>query len=227
MSNNNTIQDRYATRLAEDLDNNANEQEKVRVQLADLQNQLAQLEQERAWLTQLQGTVAGAQSTAAPEQPADEASAGDKIDEPKVTPSTQPVPRPRGRKKPADESAARKAKKKTAAPKAGTKPKPSASRSSTEPTLRSLVVDILTASSEPRMVSEFVDALAKRHPDRATPSAPVVRNALESLVAKGLAERARQQGSVFYTPLTPSAADAGDMAEAATSDTAEPVPATA
>ncbi|MFD8078778.1 hypothetical protein ACFV3E_39750 [Streptomyces sp. NPDC059718] len=227
MSNNKTIQGRYATRLAEDLDNNANEQEKVRVQLAELQNRLAQLEQERAWLTQLQGTVAGAQSAAAPEQPAGEASAGDEADEPKVMPSAQPVPRPRGRKKPAGDPPAGKAKKKTAAPKAGTKPKAATSRSSTEPTLRSLVVDILTASSEPRMVSEFVDALAKQHPDRAMPSAPVVRNTLESLVAKGLAERARRQGSVFYTPLTPSAADAGDVAETAAPDTAEPVPATA
>ncbi|SNT60154.1 hypothetical protein [Actinacidiphila glaucinigra] len=227
MSNNNTIQDRYATRLAEDLDNNANEQEKVRVQLADLQSQLAQLEQEQAWLTQLQGAVAGAQSAAAPEQPANEAPSGDRADEPKVTSSAQPVPRPRGQKKPAGEPAARKAKKKTAAPKAGTKPKPAASRSNPGTTLRSLVVDILAASSEPRMVSEFVDALAKQHSGRVTPSAPVVRNTLESLVAKGLAERARQQGSVFYTPLTPSAADASDVAGAAASEAANPVPVTA
>jgi hypothetical protein len=216
---NNTIQDRYATRLAEDLDNNANEQEKVRVQLAELQSQLAQLEQERAWLTQLQGTVASAPSAAAPEQPAGETSAAEHVGEPEVT-QAQPVPRPRGRKKPTGEPAARKDEKKRTAPKAGRKPKPGSSPSSTEPTLRSLVVDILAASSEPRMVSEFVDALAKQHPHRATPSAPVVRNALESLVAKGLAERARQQGSVFYTPVTPPVADAGDVSE-----TAEPVPA--
>ncbi|MGW3247606.1 hypothetical protein [Streptomyces sp. NPDC001070] len=217
---NNTIQDRYATRLAEDLDNNANEQEKVRVQLAELRSQLAQLEQERAWLTQLQGTVAGAPIAAAPEQPAGETSAAEHVGKPQVAPSVQPVPRPRGRKTPTGEPAARKAEKKKTAPKAGRKPKPGGSQSSTEPTLRSLVVDILAASSEPRMVSEFVDALAKQHPHRATPSAPVVRNALESLVAKGLAERARQQGSVFYTPVTPPVADAGDVSEEA-----EPVPA--
>ncbi|WP_329182813.1 MULTISPECIES: hypothetical protein [Streptomycetaceae] len=222
MSNNNTIQDRYATRLAEDLDNNASEQEKVRTQLAELQSRLAQLEQEQAWLAQLQGSVAGASSVVVEEESAGEASS-DKVEEPKLTPAAQQVPRPRGRKKQAGEpAAARKAGKKTPAPKTAGKPKPGSSASSAEPTLRSLVVDILAASSEPRMVSEFVDALAKQHPDRATPSAPVVRNTLESLVAKGLAERARRQGSVFYTPLTPSAADAGDVAEAA-----EPVPATA
>ncbi|SNT45313.1 hypothetical protein [Actinacidiphila glaucinigra] len=227
MSNNNTIQDRYATRLAEDLDNNANEQEKVRVQLADLQNQLAQLEQERAWLTQLQGTVAGTQSAAAPEQPAGEAITGDSTFEPKVTPSAQPVPRPRGRKKPSEEPAARKAGKKAMASKDGRKPTSAASRSGAEPTLRSLVADILAASSEPRMVSEFVDTLARQHPSRATPSAPVVRNALESLVAKGLAERARQQGSVFYSPVVSAAPDAGNAVEAAAPEAAEPVPATA
>ncbi|MDX2707993.1 hypothetical protein PV350_34900 [Streptomyces sp. PA03-6a] len=224
MSDNNTIQDRYATRLAEDLDNNAGEQEKVRTQLAELQSRLAQLEQEQAWLAQLQGTVAGASSVVVEEEPAGEAPA-DEAEEPKVTPAAQPVPRPRGRKKSAGESAARKATKKSPAPKTARKPKPGSSPSSTEPTLRSLVVDILAASSEPRMVSEFVDALTKQHPQRATPSAPVVRNTLEALVAKGLAERARRQGSVFYTPITPSASDAGNTAVA--SGAAEPVPATA
>ncbi|WUD78334.1 hypothetical protein OG937_44785 [Streptomyces sp. NBC_00510] len=223
MSNNNTIQDRYATRLAEDLDNNAGEQEKVRTQLAELQSRLARLEQEQAWLAQLQGSVAGASSVVVEEEPAGEASA-DKAEEPKVTPAAQQVPRPRGRKKSAGEPAARKATKKTPAPKTARKPKPGSSPSSTEPTLRSLVVDILAGSSEPRMVSEFVDALAKQHPQRATPSAPVVRNTLEALVAKGLAERARRQGSVFYTPITPSATNAGNAAEA--SAVAEPVPAT-
>ncbi|MDX2648457.1 hypothetical protein PV341_33785 [Streptomyces sp. PA03-1a] len=224
---NNTIQDRYATRLAEDLDNNANEQEKVRVQLAELQSRLTQLEQESAWLTQLQGTVAGAQGAAAPEQPAGETSPGVEADEPEVTPAAQPVPRPRGRKKPAGEPEARNAGKKKTSPKDGGKPKPGSSRSSKEPTLRSLVVNILAASSEPRMVSEFVDALGKQHPDRATPSAPVVRNTLESLVAKGLAERARQQGSVFYSPIVSPATDARNTADAASSEAAEPVPATA
>ncbi|WP_431964778.1 hypothetical protein [Actinacidiphila sp. bgisy160] len=225
MSNNNTIQDRYATRLAEDLDNNANEREKVRVQLAELQNRLAQLEQEREWLTHLQGTVAGAPSVAMPAQPAGEATAGDETGQPEVTPAAQPVPRPRGRKKPAGEPTAHKARKRTAAPEDVRKPKRATSRSS-EPTLRSLVADILAASSEPRMVSEFVDTLAKQHPSRATPSAPVVRNTLEALVAKGLAERSRQQGSVFYTPASVPAPDAGNTVEAKTSETGEPVPAT-
>jgi len=77
------------------------------------------------------------------------------------------------------------------------------------------------------MVSEFVDALAKRHPDRSAPTAPVVRNALEALVAKGLAERSRRQGSVFYTPVTPSAGAVGEGAGAAASEAGEPVAAKA
>lgn len=226
MSNNTTIQDRYATRLAEDLESNANEQEKLRAHMAELQAHLARLEQEREWLTRLRGTVASAPGTGGHVDPADEASAGDDAGE--AAPETKAeaatdagaeepraVPRPRGRK-PAAEPRARKPAKKAASSRRGREAKPAAPRSgrSEEPTLRSLVADVLGTVAEPRMVSEFVDAVAKRFPDRAAPSAPVMRNALESLVAKGLAERERKQGSVFYTPVAPPAgATAGEAAE--------------
>ncbi|MEU4091752.1 hypothetical protein [Streptomyces sp. NPDC026673] len=232
MSNNTTIQDRYATRLAEDLESNANEQEKLRAHLAELQAHLARLEQEREWLTRLRGTVTSATGAGGHEDPADEAPATDGAGEaaPETTMETtaepeaetdagaeepRAVPRPRGRK-PAAPPRARKPAKKAAASRRGREAKPAAPPAARgeEPTLRSLVADVLGAVAEPRMVSEFVDAVAKRFPDRATPSAPVMRNALESLVAKGLAERERKQGSVFYTPVAPPAgATAGEAAE--------------
>ncbi|MDX3573761.1 hypothetical protein [Streptomyces sp. ID05-47C] len=87
--------------------------------------------------------------------------------------------------------------------------------------MRSLVLEVLGETSEPRMVSEFVDALAKHHPNRA-PSTAVVRNTLESLVAKGIAQRTRTEGSVFYTP-SASSAVGGDGATAAPK-VDEPVP---
>ncbi|WUD70888.1 hypothetical protein OG937_03950 [Streptomyces sp. NBC_00510] len=240
MSHNTTIQDRYAARLAEDLENNAKEQEAVREQVAGLQARLTRLEDERAWLTRLQGSVTTGgprvaprdepadavptEEVAAREVPAEEVPAEEVPAE--VVPAAgvagapeegapRAVPRPRTRK-PAGGAKARKAGKK-AAP----------SRDKEKPTLRGLVADVLAADEEPRMVSEFVDALAKRHPDRSAPSAPVVRNALEALVAKGLAERSRRQGSVFYTPVTPSAGTTGDDAGAAASEAGEPVSATA
>ncbi|MFI8182332.1 hypothetical protein OG539_39715 [Actinacidiphila glaucinigra] len=220
MSHNTTIQDRYATRLAEDLESNAKEQEAVREQVAELQARLTRLEDERAWLTRLEGTVStGGPDATAREEPAEEVPA---VEAPAAVAAGAPqegkaraVPRPRARK-PAAGAKSRKAGKKTAP-----------SEEKEKPTLRGLVADVLAADNEPRMVSEFVDALAKRHPDRSAPTAPVVRNALEALVAKGLAERSRRQGSVFYTPVTPSAGTAGDGAGAAASEAGEPVAAKA
>ncbi|MET9874662.1 hypothetical protein ABZZ36_08570 [Actinacidiphila glaucinigra] len=224
MSHNTTIQDRYATRLAEDLESNAKEQEAVREQVAELQARLTRLEDERAWLTRLEGTVTtGGPDATAREEPAEEvpavaapvaeASAAVAARAPQEG-KARAVPRPRARK-PAAGAKSRKAGKKAAPVEEKEKP-----------TLRGLVADVLAADNEPRMVSEFVDALAKRHPDRSAPTAPVVRNALEALVAKGLAERSRRQGSVFYTPVTPSAG-AADGAGAAASEAGEPVAAKA
>ncbi|MDX3235995.1 hypothetical protein PV392_09915 [Streptomyces sp. ME03-5709C] len=236
MSHNTTIQDRYAARLAEDLENNAKEQEAVREQVAELQARLTRLEDERAWLNQLQGTVTtGGSGVTAREEPAaaevievTEVDAAGEVpahhDGPAAVAAGLPrkgttgaVPRPRARK-PAGGTKSRKPARK-AAP-TGDKEKP---------TLRGLVADLLAADTEPRMVSEFVDALTKRYPDRSAPSAPVVRNALEALVAKGLAERSRRQGSVFYTPVTPSAGTStgADPSGAAASEAGEPVTATA
>ncbi|MFF7209769.1 hypothetical protein ACFZAU_04420 [Streptomyces sp. NPDC008238] len=234
MSHNTTIQDRYATRLAEDLESNTKEQEAVREQVAELQSRLTRLEDERAWLTRLQGTVttgapdaepAGevtAEEAEAEELPAEEAPAPVAAAAPQ-TGKARAVPRPRARK-PAGGTKARKTGKKAAPAADRTKDE---DRDKDKPTLRGLVADVLAADDEPRMVSEFVDALAKRHPDRSAPSAPVVRNALEALVAKGLAERSRRQGSVFYTPVAPSAGVGGTGADAAASEAGEPVPAPA
>lgn len=226
MSHNTTIQDRYATRLAEDLENNTKEQEAVREQLAELQARLTRLEDERAWLTRLQGSMASGRPEVsvhevpeAAETEGEAPGAGTEVVPPEAEAAGSPrperargVPRPRTRK-PAGGTKSRKPAKKTAP--TGEKEKP---------TLRGLVADVLAADDEPRMVSEFVDALAKRHPDRSAPSAPVVRNALEALVAKGLAERSRRQGSVFYTPAASPSGSGGDV-EA--SEAGDPVLATA
>ncbi|MFI2302042.1 hypothetical protein ACH5AL_24825 [Actinacidiphila glaucinigra] len=229
MSHNTTIQDRYATRLAEDLESNAREQAAVREQVAELQARLTRLEDERAWLTRLEGTVTtGAPDATAREEPAEAEPAAEApvVEAPAAVAAGAPqegraraVPRPRARKTAAGAKSRKSAKK--AAPTAEKE------KEKEKPTLRGLVADVLAADDEPRMVSEFVEALAKRHPDRSAPTAPVVRNALEALVAKGLAERSRRQGSVFYTPVTPSADAVGEDAGAAASGAGEPVAAKA
>ncbi|MFE9776162.1 BlaI/MecI/CopY family transcriptional regulator [Streptomyces sp. NPDC005931] len=64
------------------------------------------------------------------------------------------------------------------------------------------------------MVREVSDRLAQEHPGRAT-SVQTVRNSLDTLVKKGLAEKSRQQGNTMYTAFADAeAAAASEMGEA-------------
>lgn len=86
---------------------------------------------------------------------------------------------------------------------------------SRQPLLGDILMDLLAAHDEPRLAKELRDELLEKHPDRA-PTPQVVRNTLESLVAKGRVRRHRQKRSVLYTVRKPeeratssAAADAG------------------
>ncbi|MET8783625.1 MULTISPECIES: BlaI/MecI/CopY family transcriptional regulator [unclassified Streptomyces] len=84
---------------------------------------------------------------------------------------------------------------------------------SRQPLLGDILIDLLGTHEEPCLAKEVRDELLEKHPDRA-PTPQVVRNTLESLVAKGRVRRHRQQRSVMYTLLKPeeragSGADAG------------------
>ncbi|CAM5523469.1 hypothetical protein GCM10010345_79870 [Streptomyces canarius] len=72
------------------------------------------------------------------------------------------------------------------------------------PLLGDLLTDLLGHHDEPRLAKELRDELMAKYPDRA-PTPQVVRNTLESLVAKGRILRHKQQRSVMYTLLTPDA----------------------
>ncbi|MEV5178073.1 hypothetical protein AB0L10_45415, partial [Streptomyces flaveolus] len=69
---------------------------------------------------------------------------------------------------------------------------------SRRPLLGDLLTDLLSHHDEPRPAKELRDELMAKHPDRA-PTPQVVRNTLESLVAKGRIRRHKQQRSVMYT----------------------------
>ncbi|MET7518964.1 hypothetical protein ABZS88_37135 [Streptomyces sp. NPDC005480] len=64
--------------------------------------------------------------------------------------------------------------------------------------LGDLLMKLLAKYDEPRLAKELRDELLKKHPDR-NPTPQVVRNTLESLVAKGRIQRHKQQRSVMYT----------------------------
>ncbi|MFD8206882.1 hypothetical protein ACFV2S_10805 [Streptomyces sp. NPDC059695] len=70
------------------------------------------------------------------------------------------------------------------------------------PTLVELIRAYLAASGSPCSAREVTTALSAQHSDRHVQTT-VVRTSLESLVARGEAQRAKQGSSVFYTSTSP------------------------
>nr|WP_202455256.1 hypothetical protein [Streptomyces sp. SID8367] len=81
---------------------------------------------------------------------------------------------------------------------AGTPAKAGAEGKPRQVLLGDLLTKLLGTYDEPRLAKELRDELLKKHPDR-NPTPQVVRNTLESLVAKGRIQRHKQQRSVMYT----------------------------
>ena len=76
--------------------------------------------------------------------------------------------------------------------------RPGNGRGASRPRLGDLLLDLLRTHDEPRLAADLRDELIEKHPDR-EPTPQVVRNTLESLVAKGRIRRHKQQRSVLYT----------------------------
>ncbi|MFD9632383.1 hypothetical protein [Streptomyces violascens] len=203
MPDSTTLQSQYAVQVQKDLEGNAAERDRITAEIDALQEQLKVLEANHLLLTGLQETLSNNTPPVAKarKKPGKAAPAGGKV--------------PRARR--ADE-----------APRAGAGERGQAvvktrTRGS-GPTLRELVAGNLAGAGEPRSAAEVTTALATAHPDRNI-VATVVRSTLENLVAKGQAERSRQNRSVFYslpstagasTPAAPQGAASGDQAVANT-----------
>ncbi|MFD8725613.1 hypothetical protein ACFV2H_48680 [Streptomyces sp. NPDC059629] len=188
----------YISQVANDLDRNVKEQERVTEELAALQEQLATLKRDHTVLVNMQQAL-GAPTTAP---------------EPSHTDSAV-VPSPR--KKPALASSARQPAKK--APAQGPRGKKTAGKSA-QPKLVDLIHQYVAKQREPRSAVEIAEALRQAHTER-TIDTKVVRTTLENLVAKSRVHRTKQGSSVFYT-----AANAPGQ-EAASTDKSQPETATA
>ncbi|MET9879016.1 hypothetical protein ABZZ36_30940 [Actinacidiphila glaucinigra] len=81
---------------------------------------------------------------------------------------------------------------------AGTAAETAAKGKPHRPLLGDLLADLLADHDEPRPAKELRDELMTKYPDR-NPTPQVVRNTLESLVAKGRVRRHKLQRSVMYT----------------------------
>ncbi|MDT7847415.1 hypothetical protein [Streptomyces justiciae] len=176
-----SLRSRYVAQAASDLEENRQKQQ-------ELAERISVLKQEEALLAEILNVAERYEGfTDAPRLP--EQSQND----PTVT---------KAKRAPAGNAARRAATKPTPAkaPQTGSKGKPQ------QPLLGDLLAELLGQYEEPRLAKELRDELLEKHPDR-TPTPQVVRNTLESLVAKGRIQRHKQQRSVMYTLIKPGEAD--------------------
>jgi predicted transcriptional regulator len=80
-----------------------------------------------------------------------------------------------------------------------------------------LILELLTQHDEPRLVREIAEEVKQAHPDR-DPSDQVVRNALNTLIAKGEVERQEQGNSVLYTAVRKAEEESKAVPEQASAD---------
>ncbi|MFJ3175412.1 hypothetical protein ACIPJK_32205 [Streptomyces roseus] len=97
-----------------------------------------------------------------------------------------------------EEPAAAPTGRRSATAPAAAKAKGGAKERSPQPLLGDLLMDLLTGHKKPRAAKDLRDELLQKHPGR-NPTPQVVRNTLESLVAKGRIRRHKQERSVLYT----------------------------
>ncbi|GGT31433.1 hypothetical protein [Streptomyces chromofuscus] len=174
------LRSRLAEQAASDLAENRRRQQ-------ELADRLAVLQQEEALLTDILSLAQRYEGFADPSRLLEQLQ-----DEPVVT-----------RARRAGTATRRSGATRTAA--AGAPAKAGAKRTSPRPLLGELLLELLRTHDGPRLAKELRDELLERHPDR-NPTPQVVRNTLESLVAKGRIQRHKQQRSVRYTVVEPDAA---------------------
>lgn len=185
-----TLRARYVEQAASDLEENRRLQQELTERIAVLKQEEALLSDILNLAEQYKGF---ADAPRLPEQAQDE---------PVVAKAKRTPPRAASRRPAtAKTSSARSTAKK------GAKGK------TRQPLLGDLLADLLAHYDEPRLAKDLRDELLVKHPDR-NPTPQVVRNTLESLVAKGRIRRQKKEGSVMYTLVKPDdreeAAPAGD-----------------
>ncbi|UDM04819.1 hypothetical protein [Streptomyces longhuiensis] len=184
-----SVTSQYATQVAQDLDLNTKEQERISAELSALQAQLRILQDDQNVLQSIQKTLgnrpASAPTTPKPSTPLPQQASGKTTT--RRAPSKTAAKAPRTKRTTVQ---AKKDKTQVVESKAAT--------SSAQPTLIALIRTHLDQQKEPRSTAEVASTLAEAHPQR-TIKPTVVRTTLENLVAKSQAHRSKQGASVLYT----------------------------
>ncbi|MFE7011603.1 hypothetical protein ACFVAQ_14050 [Streptomyces sp. NPDC057651] len=194
-----SVTSQYANQVAQDLELNAKEQERISAELSALQAQLGILQDDQSVLHRIRKTL-GSRPASAPSTPEPSTSLPQQASGKNTT--TRRAPSKTAAKTPAPSKTAAKAPsaKETTAQARKDKTQGAESKAATaaaQPTLIALIRTHLEQQKEPRSAAEVTSALAKAHPQR-TIKSTVVRTTLENLVAKSQAHRSKQGGSVFY-----------------------------
>ncbi|WP_329031564.1 hypothetical protein OIE71_01420 [Streptomyces sp. NBC_01725] len=180
-----SVQSQYEAQVAADLENNTAERKRLRSEIEELQAKLETLEHDHTLLLGVQGVFTGGSGAGS--------ARGAKV------PGAR-VPKRAAKSSAASAPKSAKTSKTSAKARSGSKgsAKPATGAAGKQPSLAQLVSTLLAAHGEPRSAAEISAELAADHPSRNS-NINVVRNALELLVAKSEAHRAKQQKSVFYT----------------------------
>ncbi|GHB11494.1 hypothetical protein GCM10010330_76890 [Streptomyces tendae] len=188
-----TLRSRYVEQAASDLEENRRLQQ-------ELAEKITMLKQEEALLSDIMNLAERYEGSLDPSRLPEQAQG-----EPALTQTRRGAA--------ATSSSGRAASRRPASAKEATGKtagKAAAKGKSRQPLLGDLLMDLLRTYDEPRLAKELRDELMEKHPNR-TPTPQVVRNTLESLVAKGRIRRHKQQRSVMYSPVGDSQ---GESAEA-------------
>ncbi|MER5280942.1 hypothetical protein ABT025_35140 [Streptomyces sp. NPDC002809] len=189
-----TVTAGYAQKVTEDLALTKKEQERVRAELTRLQDELQQLEESEKVLVKMQDVLGGSSE----------------LNHGRGKGGKAPVPAARrGKGATARQQKVSRTAKPSKAGREAHAEKTASPKGAAEETWAALASGYLAGQSEPKSAAEVSAALTEAHPQRNV-QAPVVRNALEQGVARGLLERSKQGRSVYYTPASAATVASSD-----------------
>ncbi|MFF9009163.1 hypothetical protein ACF087_25440 [Streptomyces goshikiensis] len=204
-----TLKSQYADKVTADLELNTAEQERIRDEIASLQERLTGLEQDHELLIGMRAAL-GDTLAVVPGPRADKktpTSAGAKGRKTAASATSTTAAKKAPNKASANKPAAKKATAKKATPAKATPAKAIPAKATAEKAdtsgetrapLTGLIHQHLSAQKEPKTAGEITQALAAAHPERLL-NGNLVRTTTERLVARALVERSKQGSTVYYT----------------------------
>ncbi|MCX4597904.1 hypothetical protein OG819_52815 [Streptomyces sp. NBC_01549] len=189
-----TLRSRYSEQAASDLEENRRRQQ-------ELAEQITMLKQEEALLVDILTLAERYECLPDPSPRPDQARSGNVLGTGTQVREDTSIPSGRTSRRSSSPTTRR-----TRPTQSGAKGK------SRQPLLGDILLSLLGGHTEPRLAKELWDELLAKHPDR-NPTPQVVRNTIESLVAKGRVQRHKQQRSVMYTLAQPDASSTTEDAD--------------